>query len=483
MPKVATIFRPLYVASMLFAALFSANAPAQSPSAKDYENLQAAIDALPGKMIFVPDGEYHLSKELRIQTNGTGLYGFGTIIQEDPARPVLLVEKAADVRLRDLTFTRAAGKQDATEPGIRFVQCRNLSLEGLRIKDCKSREPALRLDECRDVAIRHCEITNYKRIAVDDRTNDPIHWGYAFHAIDGTGMLLSLCKNVQAEGNRIVEYALLPTREMKDQFHLGELTEGLKPSVQGSLAASAFKNKYVNNWHQGSAVLVSKCDNVTLSGNYLENCAQGFDVHSDHVIVANNTILCGMIGIKLTHGARNVVATGNMLRRIDLWGILLNPATASHYAKDAAEGEAAVEANVDGGTVVSDNIVTEFGFGNEYWNWGGKEGTAGKGSYAIALFEGQEDIEPPLRDVVIGGNIVYNVGRDRIIQDGKAVEEAPRYRYAVYAGRWGESAESSPTTPRDIVFGANILHPGTAGVSNIDLATIAPTTKPSGPPQ
>ena len=205
---------------------------------------------------------------------------------------------------------------------------------------------------------------------------------------------------------------------------------------------------------------------MSATGNYLENCAQGFDVHGDNSIIANNTVYCGMIGVKLTHGSRNIVVDGNMLRRIDLWGILLNPGTGSYYAQDATDSEPAKEANVDGGTIISNNLITEYGFGNEYWNWGG--------SYAIALYEAQKDDEPPLRDVLIDGNLVYDVGR-RPHPAGRQGRRggAALPVYGVYR-HLGRALEDSTTLPRDIVFGHNIFQPGSAGVSNVPLASVAP---------
>lgn len=439
---------------------------ALSASAVPFD-IQAAIDASPGGLIEVPDGEHHVSAPVRITAAGTVLSGHGAILQDDPAQPVLVVDHADGARIEGVTFGRAEGKQEATANGVVITNCDGVTLSGVRVMNCKARDSALRILECSNVSVRDCEIVNYKRIAIDDRTDNPEHYGYAFHAIDGTGLGLEHSTGVTVTNCRIVEHDLLPTPEVKEKYNLGSLTEGKRPSVQGDLAAEAFRSGYVNNWHQGSAVIVSRCENVTLTGNYLLNCAQGIDIHSDFVVVANNTVDCGMMGVKATHGARNILISGNMLRRIDLWGVLLNPGTASWHATDATDSEPAREANVDGGTVITGNIITDFGYGNEYWNWGGKHN--GRGSFPIALYEGQLDTNPPLHDVVIDGNVVYDTGRDKIIRDGKAVYEPPHYQYAIYIGPWG-GGDPGPTYPQHIVIGDNVLHPGTDGVSNIDLA-------------
>lgn len=433
-------------------------------SVAEYDSIQAAIDANPGRMVFVPEGEYRIKESLTIRKDNTGLYGYGTIIQDDPEKTVLYAEHARGIRIKDLTFTRAQGKQDSTECGIRFDDCPNLLLDGLRVSNCKSRQPAMNLNDCKDGTIRNCEIRNYKRIAIDDRT-DSDEYGYAFICIDGTGLIASRCVGLKVQDNRILDYDLLPTPEAKEKHNLGTLTEGKRPTKFGPLGKHA-KKGYVSNWHQGSALLLSHCDNVSVTGNYLENCAQGIDVHSDNTVIANNTVYCGMMGVKLTHGTRNIIVDGNLLRRIDLWAILLNPGTGSHYAKNASGTQLALEANVDGGTIISNNLITEYGFGNEAWNWGA--------SPAIALFEGQLDDEPPLRHVIIDGNMVYDVGRDKILKEGKAVQEHPRYTYAVWIGPWDAGKQDSPSLPRDITFGNNVFHPGTKGICNIPLESVAP---------
>jgi hypothetical protein len=66
---------------------------------------------------------------------------------------------------------------------------------------------------------------------------------------------------------------------------------------------------------------------------------------------------------------------------------------------------------------------------------------------------------PPLRDVVVSGNMVYNTGRD--------TGEEARYRYAVWIGSW-HSGES-PNLPENVVFNGNVFHPGREGVSNVPL--------------
>lgn len=446
-------------------AAFAANAA--GPCVTDYGSVQEAVNRNPGCMIEVPPGDYEISEALRLTGRHGGLYGHGRIIQTNPEQPVLQIEKAEDVRVEGITLTRAEGKEDATANGVICVESRRVTLDGVRVINCRARQAAIEIRESRDCTVRDCAIINYKRIAVDDRTDNPELYGYAFFCIDGSGILVDRSTGTVLTGNRVAEENLFPTPEMKEQHQLGTLTEGKKPSVQGKLAEGAFRNRYVSNWHQGSAIVVTGPEvtrHTTVSGNVIVNAAQGIDLHCDQAVVSGNTVDHGMMGIKLTHGCRNVIVSGNMLTAIDLWGILLNPGAASHYAEPAREGAEARGENVDAGIVVANNIITDYGCGHEFWNHGGASDDLG-GSYAIAIYEGQLDTNPPLRDVLFEGNIVYNTARD--IPDAK-----PRYRYAVYIGPWGGETPG-PTYPQGIRFGENIFHPGARGVSNVDLTTLA----------
>ncbi|MDQ1257505.1 MAG: hypothetical protein QG656_2111 [Candidatus Hydrogenedentes bacterium] len=456
----------------LITILFAAASGAETVvSAADYDSIQAAIDAHPGKMIFVPDGDYAINKKLRIASDNGGLYGYGRIVQTNPAEVALEIEHAAGVRISGITLTRAEGKQDAEDSGLFCYDARDTVIENVRVIDCRARAAAIALRECRNCTVRDCEVRNYKRIAVDDRTAEgETLYGYAFHCIDGTGILVERCTGTVIENNRVVENNLFPTPEMKAKYNLGALTEGRYPSKQGALATEAFRSNYVGNWHQGSAITVTGPEDTrhsSIRGNYIENAAQGIDLHCDNALVTDNTVNHGMMGIKATHGSRNLLIANNMLTHIDLWGILLNPGAASHAAEPATAEKVARVANVDGGTIIANNIISDYGYGHEFWNYGGREPDH-PGSYAIALYEGQLDTNPPLTDVIVTGNMVYDTGRDQVIVDGQPRIEPPRYRYAVYVGPWG-GEEPGPTYPQSIHFSNNLFHPGSMGVSNVEL--------------
>lgn len=432
-----------------------------------YPTPQAAIDANPGKAILL-DGEYSLDKRLRISASGTVLYGHGVLVQNNPIEPVLEIEHAEDVRVEGITLRRTRleasdenlGRTKAA--GLFINDARRIAISGIRVHDCAARDAAIEVRGAADVTVRDCEVLNYQCLAVDDRTASPLY-GYAFRCIDGTGILVKDSTSVSLLDNRVTEDLWLATKENKERFRLGALCDGVQPNKPGTLGEGAVRAGYVNNWHQGSAIVVTGPEttrNVIVRGNQIRNAAQGIDLHTDETIVSENIVDHGMMGIKVTHGARNLIVKGNLLSHIDLWGILLNPGAASHAA-DEKRGP-----NNDGGTIIANNTITQFGLGHEYWNWGGASAEA-NGSYAIALYDGQLPENPPQRDVLIVGNIVENSGQFL------TTPKPARYKYAVYVGSWSGPLEKSLNAPQGIIFSDNILAQGRAGVSNIDLSTLA----------
>jgi len=458
---------------LLLAVVWACGARATAvPSLADYGSVQAAIDANPGRMVFVPEGDHAVSAKVRIGEAGGGLYGFGRIVQSNPKEVVLEIEHADGVRIKDITLTRAAGAEDADASGLFCWDSRNVVIEGVRVVDCRARAAAIELRACTDCTVRACQVVNYKRIAIDDRTSEGENlYGYAFHAIDGTGILVNESVGSIIIDNRIVEERLLPTPEMKEQYHLGLLTEGKYPTQPGTLGEEAVKLGYVSNWHQGSAVVVTSPESThhtVVRGNHIRNSAQGIDLHCDTATVADNVIDYAMMGVKLTHGCRNLVISGNMITHVDLWGILLNPGAASHAAEAATADNPAKKQNVDAGVIVANNLIADYGYGHEYWNYGGASDDLDS-SYTIALYEGQLVDNPPLTDVLITGNMVYDTGRDGVVTDGEVTTPGPRYRYAVYVGPWGEGRQRGPSYPQGLHFIGNLFHPGARGVSNVEL--------------
>jgi nitrous oxidase accessory protein NosD len=426
---------------------------------RTYPTLQAAIDANPGKQIRIPAGDYTIDRALTITHDGTELYGPARIVQTNPKAPIVRIDRARGIRLSDLTFTRAADQQEAEEHGIVMTKVEDIELSHLRVSENHSHS-TIYVRDGRDVTVANCVIVNYKGLAIDDRTKSSLY-GYAFKAIDGTGIQMYAVHGAIIRDNRIQEYRLLPTKETRDKYDVGTLTTITTP---GQLAPKEMlESRYTNNWHQGSAIQVTtpdKMSQVMITGNYIENPAQGIDIHADNVIVSNNIVSHGMMGMKAMHGSKHVLIDGNQFDHVDLWGVMLMPGAASHVSANAADGKPAATENVDGGHIVSNNIFSNFGFGEQYWNWADNK-PRGVGGNVIALLGGQIPENPPLHNVLVTGNVVYDSGQDTKLVDGQWTKLPPRYKHALYVEQ-----EKEPK-PANVLSQGNLFDPGYQGVSNL----------------
>ncbi len=405
--------------------------PLATPSVVDYPSIQAAIDANPGRRLYVPAGDHEISAKIRLQGDRSGLHGPGRIIQNNPEQPIVEIENVAGIELRDVTFTRPEGKRETSNEGILAIGCRDLVIENVRVIDNQTRAAAISLRECRGARISRCLVRNYMRVTIDDRTADA-NWGYAFNCTDGTGISVNRSQGTLIDSNQVIEENLRPTREIKAQFKLGEWVKK-NPSKGRLMNQQAWDAAYTDTWQQGSAIIVTGpevSDLTRILGNHVENAAQGIDLHCDHVIVSNNIIVNSFIGMKAMHGSRNVLITGNQFVKNSLWAIGLMPGVASHAG------------NTDGGSIIANNIISDFGYGDANWIWGSERSP-------IRFDHGQEPDDPPLTDVIIQGNILHTTGE-------------PRYRYAV-------RIEGEPNAPRGLHFLGNLLPAGSGGVANIEL--------------
>lgn len=423
--------------SLLLAVMAVQSQPARAVephpgvSVAAYPSIQAAVDANPGRSVYVPAGDHPITAKIRLRTDGSGLVGPGRIVQQAADQPIIEIEECNGVEIRDLTLTRPDGKQETTSEGILAMKCGDLVLENVRIIDNRTRASAIQLRDCNGARISRCLVRNYMRVTVDDRTADA-KWGYAFNCTDGTGIQLNRCLGSLIESNRIIEEDLRPTPEIKAKHKLGEWVK--KNPVKGQLTRqTAWDSGYTDNWQQGSGILVTApevSDLTRILGNHIENAAQGIDLHCDHVIVANNVVVNSFIGMKAMHGSRNVLITGNQFVKNTLWAIGLMPGAASH-----AE-------NADGGSIIAGNIISDFGRGDAHWVWG-------KERSPFKFEHGQEANDPPLTDVIVQGNMLHSPGE-------------ALYQYAVVI-------EGEPNAPRGLHFSNNLLPRGSGGISNREL--------------
>lgn len=468
-------------------AIAAVTAQPAGPSVANHASIQEAIDQNPGLPVFVPAGDHRISGAVLIRNNGSGLFGPGRIIQTNPKSEIVIVSRAIGVRLTDLTLTRSEEAMETHCAGLSINEAENVVINNLSVIDNRSDLASIYVRSSRDVSIENSLVRNYSRISVDDRRrrddvpNFDIVGGYAFRTISGSGIGVRAAGVVSLRGNRVIEEVMIPTPELKERHQLGAFTH--RDSVKGSgLTDEFWAAGYNNGWHQGSAIVLAnvgtdplvqtnpfvapELDPVGVNetdhyfkvvGNYIENAAQGIDIHVDHVIIAHNIVRNSFMGMKAVHGARNVVIVGNQFVRSDLWAILLMPGTTSHRAEAAAPGRPARAGNTDGGTLVAHNVISDFGYGHARWVWEG----ADPAPLFLNLNRALPDA-PPLTDVLVVGNLVHDPGRDGILTRAGVRIEPPRYRFAVKRGE-------GPGAPRGLRFSGNLFHPGTAGVSNLPL--------------
>ena len=422
----------------------------------DYPSLQAAIDANPSRMIYVPNGDHLLTETLMINTAGTGLCGPGRLVMTDPSKDVIIVRDVNDVTIRDIKLIRPPGKGDGGRNGIHAERCNGLTIDGISVINNCGENAGLKIESCTHVTVRNCLVRDYKAVIVEDRTENG---GYAFRCVDGNGMKFNDCKGAQITNNRIIETAFRATKENLDKYDLGKVTSIVgKPGR--TIDKNIKENRYTANWHQGSAVFFGGQGQYSmLSDNYIENAAQGFDIHADYVTVTGNIVNGANVGAKAMHGSKHVIISNNQFSRVDLYGIMLAPGLASYAATEANGDQPAKGPNVDGGTVVMGNIISDYGFGDQYWS---SASSPGASRYAISLEKGQEPDDPPLRDVIIANNVVYDTGRDQVIVDGRPQVVPPRYDFALMVQY--DEADSQLLKIR-----GNIFHRGSAGVANFEL--------------
>ena len=416
---------------ILLFCIASSAAVAADLSVADYSSIQAALDANPNRMLFVPSGDYVIKDKIRIRGERSGLFGPGRIIQESSDQPVIEIENADGAEIRDLTLTRPEGKMETNNEGILAIKCRDLVIDNVRVIDNRTRSGAIALRESQNCRISRCLVRNYMRVTIDDRTKSE-GYGYAFNCTDGTGISVSYSTGTMIEGNRIIEANLIPTPAIKAQHKLGDFVK--KNAQKGSIVNQVLWDaEYTDNWQQGSGLIVTApevSDLTRILGNHIENAAQGIDLHTDHVTVSNNVIVNSFMGMKAMHGSRNVIITGNQFIKNSLWAIGLMP------------GAAANAENFDGGSIIANNLISDFGHGDAHWVWGDERSP-------IKFDTGQQPDDPPLTDVIITGNVIHSTGK-------------PRYKYAVIL-------PGGPDAPRGLHFSNNLFHPGTEGVANTEL--------------
>ncbi len=141
---------------------------------RSYASIQEALDANPGRMIHVPSGDHEITTKILIKADRSGLYGSGRIIQKNAGQPILAVEQAEGVRLRDPhPHPRPRGHGDR----VGGLSPRSAAATSWS-RTCGSstiapEPPGSRLRRCVASQVHRCLVQDYQRVSVDDRTANP----------------------------------------------------------------------------------------------------------------------------------------------------------------------------------------------------------------------------------------------------------------------------------------------------------------------
>ena len=64
------------------------SAPSADLSVTDHDSIQAAFDAHPNRMLYLPAGDYLIQEKIRIRVDRSGLFGPGRIIPHNADQPI-----------------------------------------------------------------------------------------------------------------------------------------------------------------------------------------------------------------------------------------------------------------------------------------------------------------------------------------------------------------------------------------------------------
>jgi hypothetical protein len=459
LPSAVRRFCPELLAVLLAVGTFGAAAPSSAPPLTG-SNLQAAIDAQPGRPLHLPAGEYRLDRPLEFRVSGGGLHGEGTLIQTNNDADIVRIVGADHVRIEGISLIREQPVFFKSARAVFAERSHHLILRHLTVRGNRASPAAILLYECDYATLEGCSVIDFKTVTIDDRMKNDLY-RYAFRALDGHGMYLRLCRAPRILRNRIIETELRATEEVMRRHDLGLLVD--RAPELGRLASYGVRDGRAFIWHQGGGIALSgatRTAHALVDGNFIENAAQGMDLHADFLIVTNNHVTNAYMGMKVFHGGRGVVIANNVFHRPAKYGLLLRPGSESWPASPAADGRPAREENVQRGFVVANNVITDMGYGDEHWHvW--NDDPAESSPVAIKIGTGPLPSNPRLADLILQGNIVHDHGRDGVLVDGRVEHPAPRYKWALWFDEEWRAA--------NVRLSANILHPGSLGVSNLPI--------------
>lgn len=448
------------LACLAFASPILRAQTAPAPRGDDPRSIQAALDAQPGRALYLPAGEYRIDAPIVVSTSGSGLFGEGTIIQTNDDADMVQVRDADHVRIEGITLLREKPKFFKSARAIQAERSHYMVVRNVTIRGNRASPATVNVTDCNYATIEGCSVIDYKTVTIDDRMTNDLY-RYAFRAIDGHGIRIRHCVGTRLVRNRIIETELRPTEATMKQHELGKIVN--QAAELGPLASYGVKDGFAFIWHQGAGIGVSGPDvtaHTLIDGNYIENAAQALDVHSDFMVVTNNQITNCYTGIKVFHGSRGVVVSNNIIHRPGKYGIMLRPGSESWEAAAATADKPAREENVQRGIIIANNVITDMGYDDEHWRlW--NDDPSETSPVGIKVGTGPLATNPRYRDLIFEGNIIHDHGQDGILVDGKPSVLPPRYKWAIwFDDEW---------RAENVRMSDNIFAPGEKGVSNLPI--------------
>ncbi|MEZ5275114.1 MAG: right-handed parallel beta-helix repeat-containing protein [Opitutaceae bacterium] len=448
----------------LLALVFAASpAPASTTEIvpNDGSSIQRALDAHPGQPVHLPPGLYLIDAPLVISSADSGLIGQGTVIQTNDDADILQIRDATRVQIEGITLKRSQPKLGKDQRAIRAQRADHLVLRNISVLGNRAAQAAVEIRESDYVTVESCSVVDFKTVAVDNRMTNDLY-RYAFNAINGHGIWIVGCRGARIIRNRVIETELLPTREVMEKYELGQVVE--RADELGELASYGVSaDGFVFIWHQGGGILVNDATRTAftlLDGNYIENAAQGMDLHGDFMIVTNNHVTNCYMGMKAFHGARGVIISNNVFHKPGKYGILLRPGSESWEAGSTGRHGEVRDENVERGIIIAHNLITDQGYDQESWRlWNADPSETSP--VGIKIGTGPLESNPRLIDLIIEGNMIYDRGRDLVLENDHAVRPPPRYKWAI----WFDDAWRA----ENVRMANNIFHPGEEGVSNLPV--------------
>ena len=270
---------------------------------------------------------------------------------------------------RGLALDPARERETACE-AVFATEARDLSLVDLKVVDNQTRTAAIELRNCVDGQIRDCLVQNYQRVDIDDRTGTPDQ-GFAFRCIIGTGILIRQCQGTLIRGNRVREDRLVATPEVKRRYGLGQNTRKTRPGGESPAGGTGTGERPTTGCRGRRSSRLAGDDGLCTQviGNLVEQAGKASTSTPTTSSSSQNIVNDALIGMKAMHGSKRVIVTRESVPQEHALEHRHDARPASLPARPPGVTGRHAPANVDGGSIIAGNVISDFGLGQTQWIW------------------------------------------------------------------------------------------------------------------